>query len=262
MRLLVSLFLLVVTSLSFAEQTTQVYDTYLPANKLIPILEPLLGPNDKITGYHNKLFVKAEPATQDELLRVLQELDRPLKNVQISLRYGDNTVIQQQHQAAEVKVFRGSSINKGVDVEVVSKSSMDSHVDNADSQVRVLEGEQGILEIGDEVPIQQITQLGNWQTSTTQHYKTVGHELYVVPKLVEDKIRIEIFTSNQRMKQKQDNTIEKTTAATVLLVAPGEWTPMAGYGRSGTQSGSGGNGSVQAAASSQKFLQIRADIIE
>ena len=81
--LLLMLFTIVAANYARAQQTTEIYETYLPANKLVPILEPLLGPDDKVTAYHNKLFVKASPAVQDELLAVLQEIDRPLKNIQV-----------------------------------------------------------------------------------------------------------------------------------------------------------------------------------
>lgn len=259
--ILATLLLIFLHSASYGEQITEVYDTYLPANKLIPILEPLLGPNDKITGYHNKLFVKASPSAQDELLRVLQEIDRPLKNIQISMRYADSKSLEAQSNSGTVTIYRGSSRSSGVDVEVVNKNRMSTHVDSADSQIRVLEGEQGVLDVGQEVPIEQVVFLGPWQTGTQKQYKSIGNQLYVIPRLVKDKIRVEVFTSNQRMKQKGDKSIKKMDAETVLLLEPGEWAPLAGSSRSSNQLSNAGNLSTRHADDTEKSLQIRADIL-
>ena len=61
-RLFLFITILLTSTLTAAQQTAEVYETYLPAKNLIPILEPLLGEDDRITAYGNKLFVKASPA--------------------------------------------------------------------------------------------------------------------------------------------------------------------------------------------------------
>lgn len=264
MRILIAMLLVLSTSLAWAQQTTEVYETYLPANKLVPILEQLLGPDDKITGYHNKLFVKASPAVQDELLRVLQEIDRPLRNIQVSLRYADNLDLEAQSTSADanVVVYHGGSNKSGVDVEVVSKKRFSTNAEKADHQIRVLEGEQGALDVGQDVPVEQIVMLGPWQSGSVKEYRSVGNQLYVVPHIVKDKIRIEVFTTNQRMKMKSDGKIQKTDAETVVLVEPGEWTPIAGSSQVLNRSSESVTSSTQRSTSSGKSLQIRADILD
>lgn len=263
MRILFACLLTLITTLVSAEQTAEVYETYLPANKLVPILEQLLGPDDRITGYHNKLFVKAPPAVQDELLRVLEEIDRPLRNIQVSLRYADNSDVEANATSADanVVVYHGGSNKSGVDVEVVSKNRFSTHAEKADHQIRVLEGEQGALDVGQDVPIEQIVFLGPWQTGSVKEYQSVGNQLYVVPRIVKDKIRIEVFTTNQRMKMKSDGKIQKTDAETVVLVEPGEWTPIAGSTQALNSSSGSVTSSTRRSTSSGKSLQIRADII-
>lgn len=263
-RLLSALLVMFTTALCQAQQTTEIYETYLPANKLVPILEPLLGPDDKITAYHNKLFVKAPPAVQDELLRILQEIDRPLKNIRVSLRYADNAQLEAQNLAAqgEIVVYKGSSRNSNVDVQVVNKNRFSTQTDNADHQIRVLEGEQGVLDVGKEVPVNQFVFLGPLQTGTAKEYRSVSNQLYVVPHLVKDRVRIEVYTSNQRMKRNSDNKIQKMDAQTVVVVEPGIWTPLAGTTRSVNDSSGSVTHSTRRTGSGEKSLQIRADILD
>ncbi|HAG96615.1 MAG: hypothetical protein CMK83_05290 [Pseudomonadales bacterium] len=262
--LLLMLFTIVAANYARAQQTTEIYETYLPANKLVPILEPLLGPDDKVTAYHNKLFVKASPAVQDELLAVLQEIDRPLKNIQVSLRYADNSQLEAQNQSAQgqIVVYKGSSRESGVDVQVVNKNRFSTHVDSADHQIRVLEGEQGVLEVGKDVPVDQFVFLGPLQTGTVKEYRSVSNQLYVVPKLVKDRVRIEVYTSNQRMKRNSDNQIQKMDAQTIVVVEPGIWTPLAGTTRSTQDASNAVSYSTRRTGSGEKSLQIRADIVD
>ena len=264
MRSLIAILLLLTTWQASAEQTAEVYETYLPANKLAPILEQLLGPDDKITAYHNKLFVKAPPAVQDELLRVLEEIDRPLRNIQVSLRYGDNRELESQSTSADanVVVYHGGSNRSGVDVEVVSKNRFSTHAEKADHQIRVLEGEQGALDVGQEVPVEQIVFLGPWQSGSVKEYRSVSNQLYVIPRIVKDKIRIEVFTTNQRMKRNSDGKIQKTDAETVVVVEPGEWTPIAGSTQVLNSASGSATSSTRRSGSSGKSLQIRADILD
>ncbi|RLU02837.1 MAG: hypothetical protein D9N11_07220 [Ketobacter sp.] len=264
MRTLMALLLTLYAAMVSAQQTAEVYETYLPANKLVPILEQLLGPDDKITAYRNKLFVKAPPAVQDELLRVLQEIDRPLRNIQVSLRYADNADIEAESTSADanVVVYHGGSNRAGVDVAVVNKNRFSTHAEESDHQIRVLEGEQGALDVGQEVAVEQIVFLGPWQTGSVKEYRNVSNQLFVVPRIVRDKIRIEVFTTNQRMKMKNDGKIQKTDAETVVLVEPGEWTPIAGSTQTLNRSSGSVSSSTRRSGSSGKSLQIRADILD
>lgn len=264
MRSLAALVFLLISALALAQQTAEVYETYMPAKSLVPILEPLLGPDDRITAYGNKLFVKAPPLQQDEILRILEEIDRPLKNVQISLRYGDNASLEAQDTSADGKivVYKGSSHSSKVDVEVVSKNRFTTANDKVDHQIRVLEGEQGMIEVGQDVPVDQFVFISPWQAGTTKEYRSVSNTLYVVPQVTKDRIRIEVYTSNQRMKRDSDNRIQKVQAQSVVVVEPGVWTPLAGSSQVVNQSANTITSSTRRAGNSEKTLQIRADILD
>lgn len=263
-RCLILVTLLCLGTFSRAEQTAEVYETYLPAKTLVPILEPFLGPDDKITAYGNKLFVKASTSAQDEILRVLEELDHPLRNVQISLRYADNHELESQTQSADSKivVYKGSSRSTAVDVEMVSKNRFSTHNDHADQQIRVLEGEQGVLQIGQDVPMDQIVFLNPWQVGSSKEYRSITNQLYVIPQVTKDRIRLEVFTSNQRLKRDSSNKVQKVEAQSVLVVEPGVWTPLAGSSQSVSQTSGSVTSSTRRSGNSGKSLQIRADILD
>ncbi|AUM14755.1 hypothetical protein [Ketobacter alkanivorans] len=263
-RLFLFITILLTSTLTAAQQTAEVYETYLPAKNLIPILEPLLGEDDRITAYGNKLFVKASPAAQDEILRILEEVDRPLKNVQISLRYASNAELESQNNSsdADIVVFKGSSRSSEVQIETVSKNRFSTRNDTVDHQIRVLEGEQGVLEVGQDVPISQFVFLSPFQSASSTEYRSVSNKLFVVPQITKDRIRIEVYTTNQRLQRNSANKVEKVQAQSVLVVEPGEWTPLAGSSQSASHSSDSINHSTRRSGSSGKTLQIRADILD
>ena len=245
-------------------QTTEIYETYIAAQKLIPVLQPLIGPEDKITAYRNKLFVKASPSVQNEILGVLMEVDRPLKNIQISLRYGrSDTLEQQQNQTqSEVKVFRGSSNSKQIDVEVINRNTLLTNNDSADQSIRVLEGEQGVLEVGKDYPSHQLMYSTPFYSGVDKEYRAVGDQIWVTPMLVQDQVRIEISTSNKRRKNNNRDEIEKVEAKSVIVVTPGEWVPLATSNQLINQSNSQKSLSTRSLKSSDASLQIRALILD
>lgn len=236
---------LLFSHLTFAQQTTEIYETYLSTDKLIPVLEPLLEPDDKITGYRNKLFVKARPATQDELLSILEKIDRPLKNIQISLRFAETQQHQSEHygvsassgnsktsdtsnEQEKVVVYHGSSRSDHVEVEVMAKRTISTQDNTSDQQIRVLEGEQGTLSVGKERAQKQLVFLNPIQAGVTTEYRYIGNQLFVIPQIVKNKIRVEVHSTNQQIQRRNKQNIDKTSSHTVLLLEPGVWTPMAG----------------------------------
>ena len=247
---------------AMANQTTEIYETYLAANKLVPVLQPLVGPNDKITAYRNKLFVKAPPHVQNEILAILEEIDRPLQNIQISLRYGQIDQTQQKQNESTVKVFRGSSKQNGVEVEMVNKNRFSTKDSTADQSIQVLEGEQAALNVGKEYPTVDFVYLNPLQSGAAKTYRNVGNQMYVTPRRMQDKIRLEISSENSRLKRNSNGQIEKVQAQTVLVVEPGEWVPLAGASQQASQTSNSITTSTRSLSNQSASLQIRAVILD
>ena len=276
---------LLLTTLAHADeyQVNEIYETYLPAEKLVPVLEPMLGPEDRITPFRNKLLVKAPRERQNKLLEILQEIDRPLHNILISVRYGandntDTTAIDAtvhyedadkgvQVNAGElpkdqVKVFQGSSLDDKIRVRTLAKSHFSTRDENALSQIRVLEGSQGFLQVGEEMPQQHYVLLNPNGFGSTTEYRMVGNGVYVMPQIVKDKVRLEIFTTQQRPKTGSNN-IEKTDAQSVMVVEPDVWTPFAGSSVQSRAQGKGSTLSTRNLKSDQnRSLELKVTILD
>lgn len=265
---------------AIGEQVNEIYETYLPAEKLIPILEPMLGPEDRITPFRNKLIVRAPQYRQEKILELLEEIDRPLRNVLISVRYGSGAQTQEQSVQTQVRykdqgvrietgkqpddkvvIYRGSSLDDKIQVRSVAKNRFSTDNENVISEIRVLEGTQGFLQVGTEKPVNRFVLLHPAGFGNTTEYRMVGNGLYVVPQIVRDKVRLELYTSQQ--KPQRGDRVEKTDAQSVLLVEPDIWTPFAG---ASTQAQSQENGTVLSTrglnSQGNKSLEVKVTILD
>lgn len=282
---LLLLVLLLPVSLTQAtdEQVNEIYETYLPAEKLVPVLQPMLGPEDRITPFRNKLIVRAPRHRQDNILELLEELDRPLRNILISVRYGNSVSGESSARDIDVRyrdadrgvridagaqpddqvvVYKGSSRDDKIQVRAVSKNRFSTENENTLSQIRVLEGTQGFLQVGKEMPQNQFVLLHPAGFGNTTEYRMVGSGIYVVPQIVKDKVRLELFTSQQKPQSGNRNVIEKTDAQSVLLVEPDVWTPFAGTNTSVQSQGSGKVYSTRDLQQGNKALELKVTILD
>lgn len=282
---LLLLVLLLPVSLTQAtdEQVNEIYETYLPAEKLVPVLQPMLGPEDRITPFRNKLIVRAPRHRQDNILELLEELDRPLRNILISVRYGNSASAESSARDVDVRyrdadrgvridagaqpddqvvVYKGSSRDDKIQVRAVSKNRFSTENENTLSQIRVLEGTQGFLQVGKEMPQNQFVLLHPAGFGNTTEYRMVGSGIYVVPQIVKDKVRLELFTSQQKPQSGNHNVIEKTDAQSVLVVEPDVWTPFAGTNTSVQSQGSGKVYSTRDLQQGNKALELKVTILD
>lgn len=82
---LISLILVLLASVARAE--TQVIELHSASpESLIPVVQPLLGPWESVSAFRNSLVVNAAPETLTRIGELVGKLDRPLRNLLISLR--------------------------------------------------------------------------------------------------------------------------------------------------------------------------------
>ncbi len=266
------------------EQVSEIYETYMPADKLVPVLQPMLGVNDKITAYRNKLLVKAPASRQEKLLEMLQEIDRPLRNLLISVRYSNQISDQINRNSADIQyqdarkgvriggeeadagdnivVYKGSSRDSRIQTRVVTREHFSTRNDNVTQQIRVMEGQQGFLQIGEERPETRYVFLNPYGGGMGTEYRSVGNGVYVIPQIVKDKVRLELYTTNQRRTPGNQQQVETTEAQSVLLVEPDVWTPFAGTSVQSNSSGDSFTASTRNLKQGNQGLELKVTILE
>lgn len=285
MRIIALILLLCCLQSSWAEelQVNEIYETYQPADKLVPVVESVLGVNDRVVAYRNKLLVKAPRHRQDKLLELLQEIDRPLRNLLISVRFSDQLGQDLQQRSVDlgyreadkgvriegdsqldggIVVYKGSSRDSKIQAKVVAKDSFSTRDENVSQQIRVMEGEQGFLQVGEERPETRLVFLNPYGVGATTEYRNVGNGVYVIPQIMRDKIRLELYTSNQRRVSADQRNVEKTDVQSVLLVEPDVWTPFAGSNMQSNRSDDGISTRTSTRTQGNQGLELKVTILE
>ncbi len=175
------------------------------ADQVLPALRPLMEPGATLTGQGTQLIVRTSPANLAELRRALDELDRPLRRLQISVRFDD--ALERATQGVETS-GRVTSRGSSVDVRVQDRQS--AATERVDQRVQVLEGGHAFVSTGRTVPIHDGAAIR--ETST-------GFE--AIPRLTAGGVIVEIA-------QRREAGIRRRALSTTVGGRLGEWLEIGG----------------------------------
>ena len=117
------------------------------AEQVLPALRPLLEPGATLAGQGNQLIVRTSPANLDDLRRALEAIDRPLRRLQISVRFDDAGQSSRQAIAA-----RGRAGPSGSSVDIRAIDERASHAERVNQRLQVLEGGRAFIMAGQSTP--------------------------------------------------------------------------------------------------------------
>ncbi|CBL47022.1 Hypothetical protein HDN1F_34390 [gamma proteobacterium HdN1] len=278
-----------------AERVLEVYETYWPAEKIMPLIQDILNPGDNVSVFRNKIIIRTERANHEEIQRVLDEVDHPPRNLLISVRQSDQDQASTQGQQTQIGyedaergvrigradddgsviIYRGSSSDGQVSMRTVPRRAISTHNNDSVHQVRVVEGEQGFISLGKEIPLQERAE--GWDSSTqsgyhstaTQSYKPVEHGLYVTPMLQKDRVYLEISSERQqiagtginRSSNQAPPQINTSALHTTTSIPLGLWMPLGGVELHAKKTGAGFSWSTRRKDQQNTGYEIKVDLV-
>lgn len=169
------------------------------AEQVLPALRALLEPGGTLSGQGNQLILRASPDNVAELKRALEAIDRPLRRLQISVRFDE--ALEAASQDVEA---RGRISNRGARVEVRAQDYRSNAVERVDQRIQVLEGGHAFI-------------------------STAATGFDTLARLAGDRVFLEIAPRRETPNQQQ-------YMATTLSARLGEWFEVAGAVGSGAAS--------------------------
>ena len=252
------------------------------ADEVIPILQPLLGPGERITGQDYRLFVRATDRKLTDIERVLREIDTPLHSLLISVRYSgsENRIEQGQEVSGEVAIGNRTRItrsprtdmdNQGLtinrqgergEVQYRGKYRTASRQREGEYVIRAVEGRRAYIAIGQSIPHVQpfLLLAGNHLTVATGIiYRDVSTGFGVTARLRGDQAELDItprMTFSGAGDARQVDFLELTTQTRVEI---GRWTDIGGILAGASHVGREILGHSSRRDGSGHALQIRVD---
>lgn len=168
-------------------------------DQVLPVLRPLLEPGGTLSGHSNQLFIRASPANVADIRRVLETLDRPLRRLQILVRF------DQQADTARQGIGAGGTIsNRGSRIDIRAEDSRSRSDERVDQRLQVIEGGRGVIYAG--------------QSLETRDRAT---GFVVVPRLSGETVHVDIAPQRE-----SGDTFQR--ASTSVSARLGEWFEIGG----------------------------------
>ncbi len=194
-------------------------DHRLP-EEMVAILTPLLEPGEAVVATPSGLVVKAPATRIGEIRQLVGKLDRPLKQLTI-------TVLQ----SAELTL---DELNAGVSVSgrpIRGRAhlyrSFSGSLEGARQQLKTLEGKPAYIVVGEERPVPVIGVYGYPPVVTGGiDYRPLTRGFKVVPRMAGCRVRLTLSPWSRRMHGMGDGGADVRAAGTTVEVEPGRWVEL------------------------------------
>jgi len=246
--LLLSLGMLAAATRADSIATIQLHNR--PAEEIIPIIKPMLGSTDSISGQGFQLFIRTTPENLAQVKQMIGKLDVAAKQLQISVFQGNDRDLRAlsmqgsaRYQDSNTAISIGSTGNKsrGADVHLSTRGgSVTSHTlstrgrltDNPIHTLRVTEGTQGHIETGESIPYFSVG--GGWFRGRRGfvdggiEYKDVTTGFYVLPRVSGNQVILDVSPFKQSQSKTRGGDINTQSASTQITGKLGQWLPIGG----------------------------------
>jgi hypothetical protein len=240
-----SLLVALTTLLAFAgvsaEEARIIQLKHRPAGEIIPLIRPLIGPDDALSGMDYRLIVRTSDRNLKNIERLLAQLDVAPRQLRITVeqRVADDrdTTIHsvegeiQIGDEAQIKLPEKSPDNRGL---VIQRDNLRLRTgqrttvgrNETTQTVMALDGQRASIRIGQSVPhVKEILALDRRQVLIAQGIAlqdvTTGFD--VLPRVRGDRVRMEITPRLSTLRDPTTGLADFQELATTVEVRLGEW---------------------------------------
>ena len=267
--------LVLVASPLRADSLTTIQLMNRPAEEIIPIIKPMLGTGDVITGRGFKLFLRSSAETLAQVEDMIATLDISAKILQISVFQGSERDLRaldisgnMQIESGDASGSIGTNSNKGAaGISYNSRNASGSINATSNSgrkenhpvqRLRVTEGSAGYIETGEQIPYFS----GSSAAAADIEYRNVTTGFYVLARTHGDNVSLQVSPFRNSLSKVRAGNIETLQASTTITGRIGEWLLIGGTIEQikRSQSGIGSYSSTQSRANDG--IWIKADLAQ
>lgn len=226
-----------------------------PAQELVPVIRPLLGPTDAVSAIDYRLLIRASPKRLADVERVVQQLDVAQRNLTLTVRQGSQAENRDTSQGlsgevdigrdARITLPRGTNDDRGAVIEGQSgdarlryqtRAERGSASDHRTQTLRVQDGKPAYIRLGQSVPhVKRIISLSGRQLAITQgvEYQNVVTGFEVLPRVQGERVQLEITPRLSSLADPASGLANFQELRTTVNVRLGEWVDLGGISGAG-----------------------------
>jgi hypothetical protein len=240
------------------------------AEEVIPVLQPLLESGGSLSGKDYQLFVRASGANVAQLRSALAAIDKPARQLVVSVRRSSRQEMERRGLIASGKVSNGNAAvsvgesgRRSSGVTVRATDSTSSRQDGGVTSVRVVEGGAAFISTGESVPIAtaiaSIDRRGPWVAGSTD-YRDLRRGFLAKPRVAGDRIIIDIEQQDER--RGQSGEINAQSVTTQVSAKAGEWVQLGSIEESTSVEQRGITGRTYSTRGDELGVWVKVDVVE
>ena len=225
------------------------------ADEMLPVARQIVEPEGSVSALQNKLLVRGTAAQVAQVREVIGQLDTQPRQLLITVNQGGEIDTRSRARGYSGKIGSGS-----VTAEIPSELPPDSpsvavetdgagvevHGDRrhshsntaASQQLRVLEGREAVIHVGQSVPVSNTYKTPSGVYSQTEYRDaTVGFS--VLPRVHGDEVTLDISPHADRVSAEQSGAFDVQRLSTTVSGRLGEWIDIGDVTQTQNQESSG-----------------------
>ena len=264
-----------------ADSVSVVQLQHRPAAEVVPVIAPMLGPNDAISGEGFRIFVRASAEGQQRVRSLVERLDTPARVLQVSVFQGSEHVLRELALRANVQIQRGDTtidVGSGNEADgggriIYSTSGGSASVDAVATQrnlrdhpihrVRVTEGKEAYIETGERIPyFVGAAMRGRRALAGGVQYENVVTGFYALPRIRGDNVVLEVSPFKSSRSDTGRGNVETQSATTTVTGRAGEWLFIGGVSEQTERTESAVASTYATQGSRNTGIWIKAELVE
>jgi hypothetical protein len=224
--------------------------------ELLPVLRPLVEPEGTVGAAGSKLVVRASSERIRELRRLVQQLDTAPRQLLVTVRQGsqDDSTTRASGMAGkgkfgDVTVDVPPTTDPGLPGVGVATSDAaiewrggtreSSGNNNADQQLRVMEGREAVIYVGQAVPYSSKSVSPHGHVTEHTQLREVLTGFVVKPQVQGDRVTLDISPQQESLTGAAGGSINVSRLSTSISGRLGEWIDLGAVTQQASNSSSG-----------------------
>jgi hypothetical protein len=212
------------------------------AAEMIPLLQPLLGPNDALTGTGYRLILRTSDAKRREIEKLLAQLDVAPRTVIITVaqvRAADasaelsrlsgavdvgehgRVIVSRPAPGGDGATLRAGTGDNSVTYQTRHRSTSLNSTER--QTLRVLEGHSAFVRIGQSIPMVRKILGGRGSVVQGIEYRDITGGFQVSPRIAGEFVQLEITPRLAAVRDPASGISDFREYASTIRVRPGEW---------------------------------------
>ena len=219
--------------LTAAPRTEVIPLGYSMAEDMIPAIQPLLRPDERVSAYGNQLIIRAEPARLQEIRALLTDLDRQPAKLRITVSNTGSSAGNQSGYRVDGRVETGAGDivvgqPRGNNQARIIRRETRGASDGA-QVITANEGFPVLIQTGQRVPLPSTSTNIYGQVVNQTEYHDVTSGFYATVRLNGDLVTISLSSNNDRLHPAGNDVIDLQHTDTVVTARLGEWVTIGGF---------------------------------